>query len=256
MNMKNEFILGYRIITETKERCVARIVEWIENGEECRFLACANPHSLQVARKDPFFEEALKSADILIPDGSGLLLGARILGVGIESRVTGSDIFLGLSRVLNGRTGYSQFFLGTTEENLNNLRQKAEREFPSILTAGTYSPPFRDDFSEAENREMLQAINNASPDILWVGMTAPKQEKWIYKNRNRLKVKFVAAVGAVFDFYTGRVKRSHPVFQNMGLEWLPRLVRQPRRMWKRNFVSNTSFVVRVVGEAVRRKRGV
>lgn len=86
----------------------------------------------------------------------------------------------------------------------------------------------------------------AKPDILWVGMTAPKQEKWIYKNRDKLDVKFIGAIGAVFDFYAGKVKRSHPAFQKMGLEWLPRLLQEPQRLWRRNFVSNPKFMFDVM----------
>jgi len=89
---------------------------------------------------------------------------------------------------------------------------------------------------------MIDAINATQADVLWVGMTAPKQEKWIYVNRERLEVRFAAAIGAVFDFYTGRVKRSHPVFQWLGLEWLPRLVQQPRRLWRRMFISAPIFL--------------
>jgi N-acetylglucosaminyldiphosphoundecaprenol N-acetyl-beta-D-mannosaminyltransferase len=92
---------------------------------------------------------------------------------------------------------------------------------------------------------MVEAVNRVRPDILWVGMTAPKQEKWIYLNRNRLEVRFIGAVGAVFDFYAGNVKRSHPIFQRLGLEWLPRLLREPRRLFKRNFVSSPLFLYRV-----------
>ncbi len=93
---------------------------------------------------------------------------------------------------------------------------------------------------------MIDKINEAHPDVLWVGMTAPKQEKWIYQNRSRLKVKFIGAIGAVFDFYTGTVKRSYPIFRNMGLEWLPRLIRQPRRLWRRTFISSPRFLFRVI----------
>jgi N-acetylglucosaminyldiphosphoundecaprenol N-acetyl-beta-D-mannosaminyltransferase len=121
--------------------------------------------------------------------------------------------------------------------------------------AGSYAPPFRDALSEAEDRKIVSAVNAAKPHVLWVGMTAPKQEKWIHANRGRLEVDFIAAVGAVFDFYTGRVKRSHPLFQAVGLEWLPRLLRDPARLWKRNFVSNPKFLARTIAGAVRKKIG-
>ena len=115
-----------------------------------------------------------------------------------------------------------------------------------------YSPPFKEVFSEEENRAMIEAVNRAGPDVLWVGMTAPKQEKWIYQNKDRLNVKFIGAIGAVFDFYAGTVKRPHPWFLDHGLEWLPRLLGEPRRLWKRMFVSAPLFMARVFAERIRR----
>ena len=106
-------------------------------------------------------------------------------------------------------------------------------DFPNIKVT-THSPPFKPEFSEEDNRQMIEAINQASPDVLWVGMTAPKQEKWIYQNKDKLNVKFIGAIGAVFDFYAGTVKRSSPWFQKHGLEWLPRLLQEPRLLWYRN----------------------
>ena len=93
---------------------------------------------------------------------------------------------------------------------------------------------------------MIEAVTRVAPDVLWVGMTAPKQEKWIYNNKEKLNVKFIAAVGAVFDFYTGNVKRSHPWFQRLGLEWLPRLLRQPGRLWNRTLISAPGFLYRIM----------
>jgi N-acetylglucosaminyldiphosphoundecaprenol N-acetyl-beta-D-mannosaminyltransferase len=119
-------------------------------------------------------------------------------------------------------------------------------DYPNVRVAGTYSPPFKKTYSKEEVDAMAAAINEAAPDVLWVGMTAPKQEKWIHDQRDRLNVKFAAAIGAVFDFYTGRVKRSHPAFQRLGLEWLPRLVQEPRRLWRRMFVSAPVFLFAVL----------
>jgi N-acetylglucosaminyldiphosphoundecaprenol N-acetyl-beta-D-mannosaminyltransferase len=124
-------------------------------------------------------------------------------------------------------------------------------DYPNIRVAGSYSPPFKPSYSALELDEMIAAINTTQPDVLWVGMTAPKQEKWIFENRARLKVRVAAAVGAVFDFYTGNVKRSHPTYQRLGLEWLPRLLQQPRRLWRRMFVSAPIFVWHTLKERLR-----
>lgn len=227
-------------------QCVDQIEQWLATGIACKVFICANPHSLVLAGDDPAFQQVLQTADLLTPDGSGILLASKILGGNIRERVTGSDIFWGLSKALNVTCGRSYFFLGSTEKTLVAIKEKMAREYPNINFAGSYSPPFKQQFAEEENRKMVDAINAAAPDVLWVGMTAPKQEKWIYQHRDLLNVKFIGAIGAVFDFYVGNVKRSHPVFQRMGLEWLPRLLQEPRRLFRRNFVSSPLFLLRVI----------
>lgn len=248
---EEEVILGYGISVKSKADCVSEIAEWISSGKMRKYLVCANPHSLEIARKDRLFDEAVRSADLVVPDGVGIVIASKILGGGIRERVTGMDIFMGLSAALNNKRGARYFFLGSTGSNLKKIEEKMKRDFPGITVAGTYSPPFKPEFSDEDNRLMIDAVNRANPDVLWVGMTAPKQEKWIHQNKEKLNIKFIGAVGAVFDFYTGNVKRSHAVYQKMGLEWLPRFLRQPRRLWRRNFISNPSFLMRVVSDRIR-----
>jgi N-acetylglucosaminyldiphosphoundecaprenol N-acetyl-beta-D-mannosaminyltransferase len=246
--MPVETILNYPITTKSSENCIADIAARIEEGDRHRYLVCANPHSLEVARKDPGFDLAIRNADLIVPDGVGIVIASKILGGSIRERITGTDIFLGVSRALTREKKYSYFFLGSTGQNLMKISEKMHADFPNITVAGMYSPPFKPEFSEEDNKLMVEAINQAEPDVLWVGMTAPKQEKWIFQNKDKLNVKFIGAIGAVFDFYSGNVKRSDPFFQKLGLEWLPRLLRQPRRLWRRNFISNPSFLLRVMKE--------
>ena len=244
-----ENILGYGVNARAVPQCVDSVFAALrraEAGRHCAWLACMNPHSYAVALKDAPFADALRDADWLVPDGAGVVMASRLLGGTISERVTGSDVFQGLHQRMNAAGGMSVFFLGATEETLAQIRERMARDYPAIRVAGTYSPPFKPAYSSAEIDAMIDAINAVEPDVLWVGMTAPKQEKWIFENRARLKVKFAGAVGAVFDFYTGRVKRSHPVFQRLGLEWLPRLIQQPRRLWRRMFVSAPVFVWHVL----------
>jgi len=240
-----ENILGYPVANLPKDICIKQILSWIESGENGRYFACINPHSLEVARNDTIFQQALKHADLIVPDGAGILLASKLLGGNIRNRITGTDIFMTLSHTLNRKSGFSIFFLGSSEENLSKIKKRMNRDFPNIKVT-THSPPFKPEFSEEDNRQMIEAINQASPDVLWVGMTAPKQEKWIYQNKDKLNVKFIGAIGAVFDFYAGTVKRSSPWFQKHGLEWLPRLLQEPRRLWYRNLVSSPKFLFRVI----------
>ena len=251
--LRTEQILSYSVTTENKAVCLDAITEWIGSDENGRYLVCANPHSIHVARSDKKFHRALQCADLIVPDGIGVVLASRILKGNVRERVTGSDIFWGLSELFNGANKGRYFFLGSTNEVLERIETKMAIEYPGIQIVGTYSPPFKDEFSKDDNDRMIEAVNNANPDVLWVGMTAPKQEKWIYENRGKLDVKFIAAVGAVFDFYADRIKRSHPLFQKYGMEWLPRLLQEPRRLWRRNFISNPAFIFRVLSSRLDRK---
>lgn len=245
MNYPCENILGFPITTLGQNECISRICSWILSNQKGRYLVCANPHSLEIAGSDPLFKQSILEADIVTPDGVGIVLASRILKGSINGRVTGSDIFREVSRQLDREGGCRYFFLGSTEDNLSRIRGKMKKDFPNIEIAGMHSPSFQPAFSEEENKNILETINDAEPHVLWVGMTAPKQEKWIYMHREKLNVRFIGAVGAVFDFYIGTVKRSNPWFLEHGLEWLPRLLKEPRRLWYRNFISNPKFLLRV-----------
>ena len=223
----SEQIAGFPISRKTPEECVTLIVKWLKASVATRYFVCANPHSLEVARRDSLFQQAIHNADLIVPDGIGIVVASKILGGNIRSRVTGSNIFSELSKILNKEKGYSYFFLGSDEDALERIKENMNRDFPNIKVSGTYSPPFKDEFKYEDTMQMIEAVNNAGPDVLWVGMTAPKQEKWIYYNKNKLNVKFIGAIGAVFDFYAEKIKRSHPAFQKIGLEWLPRFMRPP-----------------------------
>jgi N-acetylglucosaminyldiphosphoundecaprenol N-acetyl-beta-D-mannosaminyltransferase len=238
--------LEYEIAAGGIEECVDTIARSIGETSELRWLACLNPHSYVIAREDPDFRQALCEADLLVPDGAGVVMTSRFVGRPVHERITGSDIFHGVHDRLNRRGGASVFFLGSTEEVLADIRRRMAADYPNLRVAGTFSPPYQAEFGQADLDEMIAAIDAARPDILWVGMTAPKQEKWVLQNKHLLQVKFIGAVGAVFDFYAGRVKRSPVIFQKMGLEWLPRLIQEPRRLWRRNFISSPRFLLYVL----------
>jgi N-acetylglucosaminyldiphosphoundecaprenol N-acetyl-beta-D-mannosaminyltransferase len=179
------------------------------------------------------------------------VLASRFLGGHLRERVTGSDIFRELHKRLNETSG-SVFFLGASEETLQSIQARMNHENPNVRIVGSYAPPFKAAFSEHDTEAMVSAINAASPDVLWVGMTSPKQDLWLHANRERLNAKFAAGVGAVFDFYSGRIRRAPSLLQLMGLEWLQRLLQEPRRLWRRNFISTPVFVWRVIQQKLRR----
>lgn len=245
-----ETILGYLFQNESLSGYTESLASWIERGTSCHWLACINPHSYALSLKDPEFAQALRDANWRIPDGIGIILASHIQRGILRQRITGYDIFTALHERLSRTLGARVFFLGSTEATLTVIRDKMTRDYPNIHVVGAYSPPFKACFDAAENDEMVRIINEARPDVVWVGMTAPKQEKWIHQNIYRLNAKFVGAIGAVFDFYSGRVKRSNPLFQKIGLEWLPRLLREPRRLWKRMFISAPIFIWHLLGSVI------
>lgn len=238
-----ESMLGYQICRDGAESCLDDIVKSIDQRPSPgKWLACLNPHSYVVAIENANFKAALRDADWLVPDGVGIVFASRILNGRIRERITGPDIFYGLNDLLQESGNYSVFFLGSTDETLRAISERMSFDWPDIKIAGTYSPPFKSSFSDDDVELMIDKINEVRPDVLWVGMTAPKQEEWIYRVLPRLDVRFVAAIGAVFDFYPGRVKRPHPIFGRLGFEWLPRLMREPRRLWPRTLVSAPIFL--------------
>ena len=250
MASDRETIWNVKVHTASLEEILDAIDERISSGITGTTLFCANPHSLVVARIDPDFLAALSSSEFLIPDGTGIVAASRFLGGNISARITGFDLFTGLAKRWNGKGGRSFFFLGSSEEVLNKIKTRMSREYPGITISGTYSPPFSERLTNNESDRIIEAVNDARPTALWVGMTAPKQEKWIHDHRGRLNVPFTAAIGAAFDYFAGTRERASASMQSVGLEWLPRLIREPRRMWKRNFVSTPVFLYYIIRQKI------
>lgn len=202
-----------------------------------------NAHSYNTAQKDKLFAEALRKGDALIPDGASIVKACRWLNAKSkpEERIAGWDLFEFEMEKLN-RNGGKCFFMGSSEKVLALIKQRAKVEYPQIEVE-TYSPPYKPEFSEEDNQAIIEAINKANPDLLWIGMTAPKQEKWTYTHWSELQIHcHCGTIGAVFDFYAGTVKRAPIWWQQHSLEWGYRLLREPRRMWRRYMIGNVLFM--------------
>jgi N-acetylglucosaminyldiphosphoundecaprenol N-acetyl-beta-D-mannosaminyltransferase len=246
--MSKVTILGYQISNAGLSKDIELAWQLLKSGTTGNYLACINPHSMVVASRDKLFKEALIHANILVPDGFGIVLAAKVLKLPLKERVTGTEFFLALTEYAENKGGLKYFFLGSTNKVLGLIIYRLGKEYPSIKICGIYSPPFKEKFTEDENRKIIDVVNSSNPDILWVGMTAPKQEKWIYENRYKLNVPFMGAIGAAFDFYAGTKKRSSIFWQKLGLEWLPRFIREPKRLWERNLKSTPIFLYWVIME--------
>lgn len=234
--MGTAFRLKYLRLLESKED--------LDNLPKGKLLInTINAYSYNVALKDPRFAEALTGGDVLLPDGASVVLACRwVKGVSRpKGRIAGWDLFVHHMQRLN-LTGGTAFFLGSSEETLRHIVSQAAEVYPRISVA-TYSPPFKDEFSPEDSAAMVAAVNEAHPDVVWIGMTAPKQERWTYAHFHELEVNcHVGCIGAVFGFFAKTRKRAPRFMQEYSLEWLFRLFCEPRRLWKRYIFGNFLFV--------------
>jgi N-acetylglucosaminyldiphosphoundecaprenol N-acetyl-beta-D-mannosaminyltransferase len=199
-----------------------------------------NPHSYCEAKKDVFYQQALIQSDILLPDGIGIVWAAKTLNNTKIKKIAGADLHKSLLEKINEERG-KIFYMGSSNSTLLKIQERIKTEYPNIKV-GIYSPPYKLIFSEEDNARILDSINIFKPDVLFVGMTAPKQEKWVHQHKDQIDAKIIASIGAVFDFYAGTVKRPSNIWIALGLEWFPRFLREPRRLWRRNFISTPLFI--------------
>ena len=208
-----------------------------------------NAHSYNTALKDTLFAEALMKGDALIPDGASIVKVCKWLKMRSQplERIAGWDLFIFEMNRLNDKGGRCMF-MGSSEKVLSLIKQRAAMDYPNLEVV-TYSPPYKPEFSQEDNAAIVAAINEANPDLLWIGMTAPKQEKWTYSNWQELDIHcHVGTVGAVFDFYAGTTERAPLWWQQHSLEWLYRLLKEPKRMWRRYLIGNALFLWNICKE--------
>jgi N-acetylglucosaminyldiphosphoundecaprenol N-acetyl-beta-D-mannosaminyltransferase len=216
-----------------------------------------NAHSFNVAQNDELFAEALRGGDYLIPDGASVIKACKLLEAKSQpkERIAGWDLFSFEMDRLEGRSKKEEIrgkvmFMGSSEKVLSLVKEKAAVDYPHLEVV-TYSPPYKPDFSEEDNAAIIKAINEADPDLLWIGMTAPKQEKWTYQHWDELNIHcHVGTIGAVFDFYARTAKRAPQWWQEHSLEWLYRLIKEPKRMWRRYIIGNPLFLWNIAKERV------
>ena len=218
-----------------------------------------NAHSFNTAKKDQLFADALTNGDVLIPDGVSIVKACTWIKAKSQpkERIAGWDLFSfemdkleRESEKLRTKSEESKIvmFMGSSQKVLDLIVKRAAEVYPHLKVV-TYSPPYKPEFSDEDNKAIIDAINAANPDLLWIGMTAPKQEKWTYSHWNELNIHcHVGTIGAVFDFFAGTVERAPIWWQEHGLEWLYRLIKEPKRMWRRYIIGNTLFLWNMVKE--------
>lgn len=229
------------------DRTLEAILQWRKSNQR-NYVTITNPHSVMMCLRDHEMRRATAQAGLTLPDGAGAILAANILGYPHHKRVTGPTLMLKLCD-WGRQHGLRHFFYGGSEGVADLLAQRFGDKLPGLEIAGTYCPPFRP-LTDEEDETIVKAINATKPDVVWVGLGAPKQEKWMSEHLGKIKATAMIGVGAAFDFHSGNVKWAPGWVRKLGIEWAYRLAQNPRRMWRRN-LSSPIFLTIVLCQRLR-----
>jgi N-acetylglucosaminyldiphosphoundecaprenol N-acetyl-beta-D-mannosaminyltransferase len=221
---------------------VMDVMDRMVEEREAGYFCAAPVHALMVARNDPEMHEALLRSTMVLPDGMPLVWAVNMLGERLRDRVYGPELMLRYSRRCAERGHRVWLYGGRDQGSLAQLALSMRHRDPGIHVVGGYSPPFRPLTPEEED-SLVDQINEARPDVLWVGIGVPKQEKWMARMRDRLEVPVMCGVGAAFDFHSGRISQAPHWMQDRGLEWTYRIAQEPRRLLRRYLWFNPLFVL-------------
>ncbi len=204
-----------------------------------KYICVSNVHTTVMSYENEEYRKIQNGAAMALPDGAPLSSYSRRKGYKQAQRVTGPDLMLELFAISKEK-GYRHYFYGATEGTLQSMKEVLERDYPGIQIAGMYAPPFRA-LTPQEDAQIVAKINESRPDFIWIGLGAPKQEEWMYQHMGQLQGVLIG-VGAGFDYLAGYIKRAPRWMQRMSLEWLYRLLQDPKRLWRRYFTSNVKFI--------------
>ncbi len=232
-------VLGVPVNVLPLSRVLGVMEDWIRDPNSRRWIAVTSSHGIVEGHRSSYFKQVLQSADLSVPDGRWTARAAARKARAKTEQIRGADLLWEFCRFASDR-GYSSYFYGDTDETLAQCRRRLLEHFPNLRIAGAYSPPFRE-LTPREDAEIIERINRARPDVLWVALGLPKQEKWIFTHRSRLDVPIAVAIGAAVKFVGGSVKSAPEWASRSGAEWLWRLLHEPRRVWRRALVYGPQF---------------
>lgn len=237
-------ILGVQVCVTNMQETLDNITGNLSNLKG-KYICVSNVHTIVMSYDDESYRNVQNSGYMVLPDGKPLSLVSRLNGFAKAKRVTGPDLMEHIFRISEVKN-FKHFFYGSTDKTLKALQNELEANYPYLKIAGMYSPPFRE-LTNEENRQITEKINESRPDFVWVGLGAPKQELWMYNHKDKVDGLMVG-VGAGFDFFAKNIRRAPVWMQKYSLEWLYRLIQDPKRLWKRYLVYNTRFVALVARE--------
>jgi N-acetylglucosaminyldiphosphoundecaprenol N-acetyl-beta-D-mannosaminyltransferase len=239
-------VLGVRVDAVQIPDVCSTVEAWIERRDGCRYVAVTGMHGIMEAQHDPAFKSILNGADLVVPDGMPLVWLGRLRGQPLARRVYGPDLMLEVCRQTASQS-YSHFLVGGAPGVADQLATVLQKRFPGLVISGTCSPPFQP-LTEGQEEDLLATINRTAPDIVWVGLSTPKQEQWMHRNRGRLKSAVLLGVGAAFDLHSGNRSQAPRWMRENGWEWLFRLLQEPKRLWRRYLIYGPRFLFYVALE--------
>lgn len=234
-------ILGVRMDAAQIPEVIEQMQEWIRARERCHYVAVTGMHGVTEAQHDPAFKKILNAADMVVPDGMPLVWVGRLRGHQLRRRVYGPELMLSFCEQTASK-GYRHYFYGGALGVAEKLATVLQARFPGLQVSGIYAPPFRP-LTQEEDEDVVATINRAAPDIVWVGLSTPKQERWMFEHRARLRAPVLIGVGAAFDINANSKKQAPAWMREHGLEWLFRLLQEPRRLWKRYLIYGSEFLL-------------
>jgi len=244
-------ILGVGVSAINLDKALQVIDAWIET-RKANYVCVTGVHGIMESHRDEKIRAIHNRAGLVTPDGMPLVWISHLKGLGDVSRVYGPDLTLALCEYSQSR-GYRHFFYGGAKGVPELMAKHLMQRFPGLIIAGTFSPPFRN-LTKDEDVQIVKMIQEAQPDIVWVGLSTPKQERWIAEHNGQLGTAVLIGVGGAFDIHAGLKKQAPRWMQNIGLEWLFRLKSEPRRLWRRYLINNPLFILLLLGQCLGLKR--
>jgi N-acetylglucosaminyldiphosphoundecaprenol N-acetyl-beta-D-mannosaminyltransferase len=239
-------VLGVGVSAINIPMALEQIDQWIKRRDTKTYVTVSGVHGVMESQRDEAIRRMHNDAGMVTPDGMPLVWLGKMDGHKHMDRVYGPDLMLAIMEK-SQKEGYRHYFYGGADGVPELLKQKLQEKFPGIQVVGTYSPPFRA-LSAEEDAQIVQMINDTQPDIVWIGLSTPKQEKWMSAHVGRIGAPVMIGVGAAFDFHAGLKSQAPRFIQRSGFEWLYRLVTEPKRLWKRYLVNNPLFILGILGQ--------
>jgi N-acetylglucosaminyldiphosphoundecaprenol N-acetyl-beta-D-mannosaminyltransferase len=236
-------VLGVGVSAIDMPNAVDRVEEWIQHGKQ-NYICVTGVHGVMESQRDDELRRIHNASGMTTPDGMPMVWAGHWAGASWMKRVYGPDLMLAICERAREQ-GWGSFFYGGREGVPELLAERLAERFPGLKVVGTYSPPFRA-LTPEEDEALIERINSSEADLVWVGLSTPKQERWMAAHVGRLKAPVLLGVGAAFDIHAGTLAQAPVWMQRHGLEWLYRLVREPRRLWRRYLSNNPRFLLGVL----------